>query len=882
MDQQQYSITGVKPTDTTNLNNLEWSQHVLEEYIRAGLVAKPTDFTRSWQNGVGLLCLVHRVDASLVSDINVMHSWLSVPTAIQQQSRDVGGYLATLKHLKIVYSADPLQWQSTCDRALRLARDVTAPSVPFASAEAVSSGKAGKEEVERIIAAFRARLTRSSSSTEFTSYNVSEKKVVLEDVSFEVRDPHPKEAPLVTETITTTTTTTAKSIIEEPKKGASLLGSFWDVFGASKETSTTTTHRNLVEVPAPVVSEPVAPQPPAIVIEAAKEVVFQPSFPTAPPPTPIALTASTTTTTETTENKWLSQKKTFAEVVKTDISETITKASSAAEFETIPLTASVVEKQKSVKELSETITSQMEDPSHIPTPAFTPRRSSLLRKKPEEHFKTIVTTTTTKTVKGENGEEEVVVVDKNVEVLEEKEAVPKEVLESKQEVVTVVTETGLLRVEDETGFLDGSLLSHKAKRHARRLSNASAHENVVAAVAAATGSSSAVSEKNTMKSVVDTVATAVESVAESVAQSASAIEQPKKKKRVLRNKFAPTGPGMIYSDNDFTDEEDETEVVKTKEVVKEELKVDVHETNKQEVVGALDSASSTPKARDLSDAPRTPVIDSNSSTAVTETVKDSTKIPSYARATASSTHHAHEKPAHHHHVPHHHGHTPHKDKMTKSQMLATVQAMQAEMDAAARKRAASVVDSLFFLVPRKKLKLSMKRRRRLRLLKSRYLTSRLQLFQKFLKSRARSLKRLSLRMKLSTIKFKSKLSRLKHHLSRKRKSFVLAANQVSVPKREYSETYRNHISESDTVLSVCETELKSRYSDYKQFSQADLMAWMEEIKSTAMMFVDIGGQVLEAEWKEHGFSDNEVAPHLELVSRAKRICDELEAFRAKI
>ncbi|KAJ3067935.1 hypothetical protein HDU99_003345 [Rhizoclosmatium hyalinum] len=407
-----------------------------------------------------------------------------------------------------------------------------------------------------------------------------------------------------------------------------------------------------------------------------------------------------------------------------------------------------------------------------------------------------------------------------------------------------------------------------------------------------------------MKSVVDTVATAVESVAESVAQSASAIEQPKKKKRVLRNKFAPTGPGMIYSDNDFTDEEDETEVVKTKEVVKEELKVDVHETKKQEVVGVLDSASSTPKARDLSDAPRTPVIDSNSSAAVTETVvtttttetiekKDSTKIPSYARATASSTHHAHEKPAHHHHVPHHHGHTPHKDKMTKSQMLATVQAMQAEMDAAARKRMASVSGLPVLSGAKKEIETKHEEEKKVEVVeeqvsdvKASTVSEVSQVKSEVFEKAVVANETVNNQVQVQAVKVETPVVKeeevVRTVTTTTTTTTTSAANQVSVPKREYSETYRNHISESDTVLSVCETELKSRYSDYKQFSQADLMAWMEEIKSTAMMFVDIGGQVLEAEWKEHGFSDNEVAPHLELVSRAKKICDELEAFRAKI
>ncbi|KAJ3007651.1 UNVERIFIED_CONTAM: hypothetical protein HDU68_003413 [Siphonaria sp. JEL0065] len=102
----------------------------------------------------------------------------------------------------------------------------------------------------------------------------------------------------------------------------------------------------------------------------------------------------------------------------------------------------------------------------------------------------------------------------------------------------------------------------------------------------------------------------------------------------------------------------------------------------------------------------------------------------------------------------------------------------------------------------------------------------------------------------------------------------------------FSETYRNHISESASVLTVCESELKARYRDYQQFSKSDLEAWFEEIKATSNMFVDIGGQVLEAEWNEHGFKESDlvevVAPHVQLVERARKIVDELDRFRELI
>ncbi|KAJ3210680.1 hypothetical protein HDU82_007575 [Entophlyctis luteolus] len=137
---------------------LSWAQRALTYYVKVGIVAKVTDFNRSWQNGVGLLCLIHLVDPNLVPDIAAMSSWLAAPHTVK--TFDVNAYLAVLKDLRIVYSADQRQWQSTCDRALRLcANESVGVSPAFGlNSTSLASLTADENDVVDLIEQFQRRL----------------------------------------------------------------------------------------------------------------------------------------------------------------------------------------------------------------------------------------------------------------------------------------------------------------------------------------------------------------------------------------------------------------------------------------------------------------------------------------------------------------------------------------------------------------------------------------------------------------------------------------------------------------------------------------------------------------------------------------------------
>ncbi|KAJ3378528.1 hypothetical protein HDU80_002830, partial [Chytriomyces hyalinus] len=115
------------------------------------------------------------------------------------------------------------------------------------------------------------------------------------------------------------------------------------------------------------------------------------------------------------------------------------------------------------------------------------------------------------------------------------------------------------------------------------------------------------------------------------------------------------------------------------------------------------------------------------------------------------------------------------------------------------------------------------------------------------------------------------------------KKMVSFPEPVAAPQpRQYSNMYKTHIQESETVISCCEDELKARQLDHHTFPRSELLAWMEEIRSTTAMFIQVGGDVLGKEWKDQGFAEDAQAPHVLLVERAKKISADLEAFKLKL
>ncbi|KAI8611232.1 hypothetical protein BC830DRAFT_677524 [Chytriomyces sp. MP71] len=127
-----------------SMSSLEWSVAVLQPYIRVGVVARPTDYNRSWQNGVALLCLVHLVDASLVPDMDAIVRWLGTSSL----APDHDEHIRVLKSLKVVYSASVDTWMQTCQRALAIANKLVGVSL---SHNDLAQLKCSQEEVIQLM-----------------------------------------------------------------------------------------------------------------------------------------------------------------------------------------------------------------------------------------------------------------------------------------------------------------------------------------------------------------------------------------------------------------------------------------------------------------------------------------------------------------------------------------------------------------------------------------------------------------------------------------------------------------------------------------------------------------------------------------------------------
>ncbi|KAI9330163.1 hypothetical protein BDR26DRAFT_899877 [Obelidium mucronatum] len=962
------TTTSAVVLDQDNLTALEWAQQALAEYTAAGLVAKPTDYSRSWQNGVGLLCLVHRVDASLVGDMHAMHAWLSAPhPRAAAAAADAGAYLRALRHLKIVYSSDPAQWLSTCERALRLAAGLGLnPPLPKDVAAA-----ADPRAVERLLNAFR---TLSTSSTS-TSTSASTTKNISSDDSFSFEQtPPPKDAPLLDHV---------------EKQAPSILGlkSFWDVFGAVNKAPTVEKTLEKVDE-SPIFTKPSSPKAPPstpttqktfeeiftetalvstpeVIDEKARDIVV-----VAP-----AAAASDTSITSTT-NVWLNKKRSFAEVVK-NVPEsvvqesTITTTTTSSEFEVVPLkepsdspsAPSVVDSSPtpSVRDLARGF-NERRSSKH----AIAPRRSSLIQKKPSasDHFKTIVTTTTTKTITNDKGEQEVV-VEKNVEVVEDDANVPEEVVTSTAPVVKVVETTTENKEETAVVATVAPAASGAVDVNPTVATTEPPKSKEVVATTSANTTEFNFLEKaaSALTPLVDAfkaapvvhVATPPPAATATIAETSIVVDAssskeataapltPKQKKRALVSKFKPSGPGVLFSDYEESSD-DETPIAKTPIATPNEINSNV----------ATTTTTTTSSTRTVENV--TPPSSASSTPVEKEKPKTRSFTAHYLTPTVSSTHHAHSaspSPSD----------TGSDKKITKSQMLATIKEMQAGMDLVARKRGSITIPAVKKDAPQPPSVAPMPSSAKSvtpavtpavasaaaevgsvkaseqtsattpttaeRTVKSTTTvtsatttnTPLMDWVQSAVAPSAEKLNEFVNAVSTATASISTAAAAPSSVTTREvaaptstalqtvttttttstaaaspaaatpssssvapASPKTAATTSTAAPKKPviYSETYRNHISESDAVLSVCESELKARHTDYKQFSRSDLEAWFEEIKATSMMFVDIGGQVLDAEWKEHGFDAKEEAPHVKLVERARRIVEDLEKFKVLI
>ncbi|KAJ3025013.1 UNVERIFIED_CONTAM: hypothetical protein HDU68_007561 [Siphonaria sp. JEL0065] len=1000
--------------DQANLSALEWSQQTLAEYIAAGVVAKPTDYTRRcWQNGVGFLCLIHRYDASLVPDIQVMQAWLSGPQP--RVATDTSAYLSTLRQLKIVYSSDPNQWLSTCERALKLAHDQLGLDVP--SPKDVSAAQA-KEAVETLINGFRATFSHSETVSSTVTIPVPKSIVVEDSFSSDVFEQTslPKAAPIVT------------PVVEKPQ--AFGLKSFWDVFGNSSTktiTTPTTTESirpgSLMVEEQPIFTKPAVPQAPPPTPTTQKvfdDVVLEVSAPvvtveektrgiiieTAPVVSQeIPANSASETNFSSSSNVWLNKKRSFADVVQNvpetnvlvESTATITNVSTKdSDFETIPLNDGPVEEvARSVVDSSPTpsvrdIARGFNEKRSVSPKHYTPRRSSLHQKRPSisDHFKTIVTTTTTKTIKNDKGEEEVV-VEQNVEVVEDDANVPTEVVTSGAPIVKVV-ET-IEKKESENAVvaqpvatvLEEAVLTQTpevidqvvVKTRDVEILAPAALSSVpdVSAVPSASQPFAFLSQATSVitpfvTDAIKSVQTSIHPMTESTKTVEPTVDEdvapliPKKKRRAMITRFKSTGPGVLFSDIEESSD-DETPMAKTP--VASPRKLSSNTTISTTTMTTTENIASAP----VSSAPiAIPMV---SESKLESKPKTTIRTAHYMAPTASSTQHFNSvsslSPA---------------KKFTKSDMLAMSMDMEARMASAAKKRTSIQIPAIkkditfqpptaaprppapaqsFIsraveaatgpvsqIVETVKTHVSTSATPVIETVQKSVVTPVAEKVVETVKSVSTSATSIvdnaqgtvvtpntekvadvvdafksSTATLVSTItekslettksvtpSFNDRATEVFSTISSTVAPVVETIQSTAAPVVEkviktvtttstattpppptkkpivFSETYSNHISESDSVLTVCESELKARYRDYQQFSKPDLEAWFEEIKATSNMFVDIGGQVLEAEWNEHGFQDSDlegvVAPHVQLVERARKIVVELDRFRELI
>ncbi|KAJ3070417.1 hypothetical protein HDU98_006581 [Podochytrium sp. JEL0797] len=1005
--------------DQSQLSTLEWAQQALSSYVSSGLVAKPTDFQRSFSNGVAFLCLVHRCDASLVKDVDAMAAWLSSADKDKSdKTRDPAAYLATLRSLRIVYAADQKQWQLTCDRALRLAQQLLRFNHNLNPRD-LSTNSADKKQVEVLVNQFRLYLTKSTAF----DYN-STRDISLDSISNE-RVSHPRDPP------------------QEQDQDSSFLGmkSLWNAFGAPPTSEVISTKSTFETRSVPTPPEPIFTK---------KEI------PTAPPPTPIRESTITTTTTTT-----------------TNAFETIDLTSPVDESKSTPRVPSItlspipqsrdVPSTVNVRALANAY-NQPAAESYLPQPTFTERRSSLNRKAADPHFKAIVTTTTTKKVTDEKGDVVDVVVEKNVEVLDDVEvpdgegglqdgdsasggvvkSVVEEVTEEKKTVV--VTTGGDDAKKDSVGTTKP--VQERDAAGSPRPAMHSTPSVPSDSYRTTTTTTRVTKDHDTVQS--PTSMTLPRDYATDVTVQATSTPPPAQftkpaKQRSLK-KFKASGPGIVYSDDDFEDEgvQEEEVVVESKnalEFIQEAFwptttaastttttgykdvetrpKNDVHSgENKWNIGGDLFKPSpatgdeggwftdttkrtTTNAPRDAPDeyftnsstvttttstspehtattgwftpssmspppaveqtrrvetqqppvdtfwqrgsgssssSPAAPVQDLSStrtSTTTTTTTTRENNTPSVLQEPVlSSTAPTVEQPKKHrvkivygnkpvasltppvesgdHRVKIVYGNKPVEtssnpptmvsatDKRDiKTQMVTTVQQMQADMDAVARKRSsggAGVQTEVY--QPQQRGSAGGNQTEMYQPQQQRVgevvgvkdsgrggvnTTRSVDVVEGVGRDGETVVKTTTTTTKTVTSSDTTPNSTPTVYRT------VTSSSSTSSDKTPttaqplvYSKTYRDHISESLAVLSVCETELLARHKDYMQFSAADLNAWMDEIKATAGMFVEVGGSVLEAEWREHGFAEGVVGPHVDLVKRAKEVVRGVEEFKGVV
>ncbi|KAJ3131447.1 hypothetical protein HK100_006351 [Physocladia obscura] len=210
--------------ESVEFDTLAWAQSALTIYVNMGIVAKVTDFNRSWQNGVALLCLIHQLDGSLVPDIAALVEWFgrkkeingeenkendNHPTTddakeiLTKTSSNIGAeYLSVLRHLRIVYSADRALWTASCTRALQLLAPFVSPSSLL---DAVTPAQlvelnASPVALKAIIDAIHGHSTCAIIVVEPTLESTQEHGVSFPFVDIDSKESLPVETPIVPET----------------------------------------------------------------------------------------------------------------------------------------------------------------------------------------------------------------------------------------------------------------------------------------------------------------------------------------------------------------------------------------------------------------------------------------------------------------------------------------------------------------------------------------------------------------------------------------------------------------------------------------------------------------------------------------------------------
>ncbi|KAJ3076329.1 hypothetical protein HDU98_004313 [Podochytrium sp. JEL0797] len=540
---RQQATANLTHVDPSQLNTLEWAQQALLPYVSCGLVAKPTDFHLSFSNGVGLLCLLHLCDASLVDDIDAMK---------QNLEGNATSKSSMFRSLRMVFTADQKLWQETCDRALRLTQQLLRIN-PNVHPRDLSTNSADKHAVELLINEFRIRLTKASASDSSRDIDFQEEQQVPTSSSFlgmkslrsafEARST--SEVPS-TKTITSTFGT---------KSAAAAAGNPAEIIFVKKELSSAPQSTLIRKTGSKFASMADARDPTASAIS--RTLATKRSFSDASSPSPRKQGTTSITTTVNTLETIDDNAPVFLDGKKSKLSESaITSDIPATRDLAImhapaPQPDDFVASTTNVRALANTF-NQSPANSHPPKPTFSERRSSLNRKvSVDPLFKTIVTTTTTKHVTDEKGKVVDVVVEKNVEVLEDVEEVRGEttqIVVGDGEVKENVAENALL--VKEMNPLD-------VVEPSRRALAAAGSSQSFRPVATCNSTTHVANDLLTVQSPSSVTIPPLE-YATDVTVGAASTRPPAKfakpaRQRTLK-KFKATGPGIVHSDDDFEEE----------------------------------------------------------------------------------------------------------------------------------------------------------------------------------------------------------------------------------------------------------------------------------------------------------------------------------------